>query len=477
MKSEARPTLISRFSPRTDVSVAEAGAALLGMPLFPQGLQVARVMEARRRGGKRYVYPEVAVEEPRRASKTTAIWSVLLGRCLRIPGYRVVATAQDGSHASDKLIEYMEVLEARGFEEQDLGSLYWSNGKEKIKFANGSVLWRVTPKPGAFRSAGADAILFDEAGELDPEIGPAMLAGALPLMDTRPNGQVIVAGTPGKRRAGLLWESLERARAKTPGVGVVDYSLRDDEVLVSYDDDGERVLDERVLRRVHPGIGTLTTMALMRERFARMQVPEFEAEYGCRWPSSSTTGAFDVDQWAGVKVAPGERPDRVGIAFDCAYDGSSASIVYAWRVGETAFVEVVAHRSGTSWVARAAHEAGLKYRRVPVAYDSIGANLDPATGMTRLKPAPRLEALPMKAIMGAAQRFTSELHEGRLRHFGQVDLTAGVENTAWRDITHSGRAFGSKDPSGAAINPVVAASLALWSYDKGKDRQPLGIAA
>ena len=476
MTIDARPTLLSRYPPSTDVSVAEAGAALLGMPLFPQGLQVAGVMEARRRGGKR-AFTEVAVQEPRRATKTTSIWSVLLGRCSLIPGYRVVTTAQDGTRAGERMREFMEILEVQGFEEQGLGDLYWSNGKERIRYANGSLVWVVAPKPGAFRSAAADAILFDEAGELDPEKGPSLLAAALPLMDTRADPQVVIAGTPGKVRAGLLWESLERARAKTPGVGVVDYSLRDDEVLVSYDDAGEKVLHEDVLRRVHPGIGTLTTIERMRERFARMQAPEFEAEYGCRWPSDSTTGAIDTEVWASRRVPLVEPPDRVGIAFDCAYDGSSASIVYAWRVEGVAHVAVVAHRPGTSWVARAGHGAAEKFRRVPITYDSIGANLDPATGMSRLKPAPKLDALTLKAVMGAAQRFVADVHEDRLRHFGQVDLDAAVANLAWRDIPHSGRAFGTKGPTGAAINPVVAASLALWSYDKGRDRQPVGIVA
>ena len=78
--------------------------------------------------------------------------------------------------------------------------------------------------------------------------------------------------------------------------------------------------------------------------------------------------------------------------------------------------------------------------------------------------------------IAAAQRFASELHEGRLRHFGQADLTSAAENTSWRDTT-SGRAFGARDPGGAAVNPIVAASLALWSYDRGKDRQPLAIVA
>lgn len=472
----ATPTHISHTPRSTSVEVADLGATLLGMPLFPQGIEVARVMEAQGRNHK-HLFPEVVVEEPRRASKTTAIWSVLLGRCATIPGYRVVTTAQDGTRAGEKIREHMEILDQRGFAEQGLGTLYWSNGKERIKWANGSLLWVVAPKPGAFRSAGADAILFDEAGELDPDKGPGLLSGALPLMDTRPNPQVIIAGTPGRSRDGLLWETLTRGRSGAPGVGIVDYTLREDEVLVSFGEDGERVLHEDVLRRVHPGIGTLTTIEWMRSQFLRMQTSEFEAEYGARWPADSTTGAIDSEKWEAGRTAPTTRPDRVGIAYDVAYDGSSASIVYAWRIAGVAYIELAAHRMGASWVAREAHKASEKYRRQPISYDSIGSNLDPAQALSRLKPTPKTNALTMRETMAASQRIVSDIHEGRLYHFGQADLDAAVGNAAWRDIAKSGRAFGTKSPRGAAINPIVAASLALWAYDKGKDRRPLAIVA
>jgi len=128
-------------------------------------------------------------------------------------------------------------------------------------------------------------------------------------------------------------------------------------------------------------------------------------------------------------------------------------------------------------VARKAKAASDKNRRTPVAYDDIGANRDPVTALVRMKPAPKTERLALKDIMGASQRLVAELAEGRLRHFGQPDLDAAVGNATWRDIQRSGRAFGAKVASGPSINPLVAASLALWSYDKGRDRKPARIVA
>lgn len=465
--ASAKPTYLSRIPRDTDVSVADVGARLLGLGLFKQGYQVAGVMQARIRQGDP-LYEEVVVLMPRRATKTTSIWATLLGRCATIPGYRVVATAQDGTRAGEKIREHMEMLEANGFEESGAGELKWSNGKERVKFANGSVLWTVAPKPGAFRSAAADAVLFDEAGELDPEQGEMLLAGALPLMDTRDAPQVIITGTPSKTRGGLLWSTLLDGRAGKKGTGIVDYSLRDDEELVLIDDEGNASLNEPVLRRVHPGIGTLTTMARMRSRFEKMSRTQFEMEYGCRFPADSATDALDPVKWKAGEVEPLDRPDRVGIAFDCAYDGSSASIAYAWRLEDgRAVVELVEHRLGTNWVAAAAHRASEKQRRVPVAHDDIGANKDPAVALERMRPKPRIDRRNTKDVMGAAARFANEVHQGRLLHFaGQTDMDAAVDNLTWRDIGKSGRAFGQKSHAGAPINPVVSASIALWSYDQ-----------
>lgn len=468
--TSAKPTYLSRIPRGTDTSVGDLGATLLGLSLFKQGHQVAGVLEARdRRGGP--LYEEVVVLIPRRGTKTTSIWCTLLGRCATIPNYRVVTTAQDGTRAGEKIREHMEMLEANGFEERGHGELRWSNGKERIKFANGSVLWVVAPKPGAFRSAAADVILFDEAGELPPELGEALLAGALPLMDTRDAPQVIVAGTPSPTRAGLLWNTLQDGRAGKKGTGIVDYSLRDDEEMVVVGEDGNTTLDEKVLRRVHPGIGTLTTMARMRSRFEKMSRTQFEMEYGCRFPADSATDALSPERWAGAATEPVERPEHVGMAFDCAYDGSSASIAYAWRLDDgTAVVEVAEHRLGASWTANLAARGAAKYRRVPIAYDDIGANKDPATALERMKPKPRLDRLMTKDVMGAAARLANELNNGTLMHFGQPDLDAAVGNLTWRDIGKSGRAFGQKSHAGAPINPVVAASLALWSFDRQPKR-------
>lgn len=491
IRTRAKPTYSSRIPKGTDIAPALWAAELRGLPLFPQGELVAATILATNAHATP-LYETVVVLMPRRSTKTTSILSTLAGRCRAIPGYQIASTAQDGLRARNILRGLMRELEANGFEGKGLGRLYWSNGHERIEWSNGSSWWVVPPEASAFRSAAADALLFEEAGELSAEESEELVAGALPLTDTRPMGQVIITGTPSALRAGLLWDTLQDARAKRDRtLGIVDYSIRDTEQGYTIDPDtGVPILNERILRRVHPGIGTekdfregkaLTTMRVMRKRFEKLGPVKFETEYMCRFPFDQTTSAIDPKKWAAGRVLDPDgkpaalpvRPDRVGLAFDVAPDGSSAALVAAWRDEDGhAYGEVVAYRPGTTWLPEVARTAYRKHR-TPIAHDTIGANVDPADTMHRARV--RLAPLNLRAMQGAAQRLVAELTRDRLHHYGQPDLDRAAEGAAWRNAgTEGGRLFGRK-ASANDVSPLVAYSAALWQYDQQTRRRTTGV--
>jgi hypothetical protein len=422
----ARPTSFSRIPAGTDIGTAVFGAQLRGLPLFPQGEQIAALLEARAADGTP-LYPTVVVQMPRRSTKTTAVWSTLLGRCYRTPGHRVVTTAQDGLRARRIFRAVMRELVAGGFEARGLGRLYWSNGEERIEWRNGASMWVVPPDPGAFRSDAADDLLFDEAGELSLAESEDLMAGALPLTDTRPMGQAIVTGTPSPVRAGLLWDTLQRGRdPKDREVGILDYSIRDDEASVLYPDGEDKppILNRRVLRRVHPGIDTLTTLRKIESRYkggngkGGMSLLKFEMEYLGRFPFDHSVSAIDPTAWADARAmeetAAGLlipvplpiRPARVGLAFDVEPNGNAAALMAAWRDEQgAAHLEVIAYRPGVTWLPSVAREATRKHKTA-IAHDVIGANVNPADTMHRLHV--RLAPLNLRAMQGAAQRFVAE---------------------------------------------------------------------
>lgn len=441
-----------------------------GLPLLRQGEEVAAVMEAAKSDGTP-LYPTVVVQIPRRATKTTSIWDVILGRCYTRPGTKVVTSAQDGTRARNRFRDVQRALQLQDFEgDKDpanrVGKLRWSNGDESIEFDNGSRIWTVPPDPGAFRSEAADLIFLDEAGEYSLDTSAGLIEGALPLMDTRPMGQIVIAGTPGKVRAGLFWDNLQAGRAKKRGTGIVDYSLGDNEQVVIFPEgeEGEPRLDRKVLRRVHPGIGTLTTWATMETRFQSMPLEKFEREYCCRWPFESSVSAISEIAWKECSAGPDlpERPARVGLGFDVDPDSSAASLVAAWRDDEgRAVIEVIADRPGTDWLAAVGKKAATKHRTA-IGHDGIGANIDPSERLTRARV--RTNSQGLRDMQAAAARIHQDIEKRNLRHFNQPDLDAAVAGATWRNVGEGGRLFARKNSS-APVRTLVAASVALRQYD------------
>lgn len=467
----ARPTHISRIPRQTNIAAAHFGAECMGKPLTPQGEEVAAVLNARKADGS-LAHTEVVVIIPRRGTKTTAIYAELIGRCATIPGYQVLVTAQDGTRARE-ILRYtiMADLEAAGFLRRGLASFRQGNGTEAIEWFNGSMIKAIPPVPGAFRSKAADVILIDEAGEIEADLGGSLIAAALPLMDTRPNAQLIVAGTPPETgEAGFLWDELQEALdPKVKTTGVLAYMLRPNESAAIVHEDGTMELDAKVIRRVHPGIGTVTTLATIRARFDKLvskgRLAEFEREYGCRFTSDVTDGAIDYGKWkvcTGGDVLP-ERPSRLGLAYDVEPDGSFAALVAAWRDEDgIAHLELLAYDPGSDWLAARAR-AAVRHHRVPIAHDSIGVNLDVSQVLARLRTKTKPQQL--RHMQAAEARLVREVETRTLRHYEQPDLTEAVKASAWRPIGDTGRLIGRKASSGP-VCPIVAAAVALWQYDQ-----------
>jgi hypothetical protein len=471
----AVPRHFSEVPPDTDISETERGAAALGLPLLPQGINEARLFGARDPEGGA-LYRTCVVQMPRRSTKSTSIWATIIGRALTRPKYKCVVTAQSGTVASAMLLEHGEMLEANGlagYKRKDPDEVdgdgtmrvLRNSGRERLEFNNGSVILVVPPTAAAVRSKAADDIVIDEAGEFEGTKGEEFMTGVLPLMDTRgERAQLIVAGTPGKIRTGMFWELLEAAReGDDPDLGVLDYSAADT-------DDPE---DRDVWRRVHPGPSAikadgspLTSMRTLERRFRQMPLPQFAREYLCMWPTDASVKAMDMEAWARAE-RPKQLdlwPEKFAYAFDCAPDGSSAALCAAWRddAGD-AWVEVIDHRQGIDWLVKAVQEIAPT-TRYPVAYDRIGANADAAARLDALRPRVKSEGLHyMNGVVPAESGFVRELNAGRLRHFGQISLTAALDGATWR-VLEGARLWGRK-ASHSDLTPAVAAALALHHYD------------
>jgi hypothetical protein len=460
----SEPTFISDTPGFVDLEAANAGAKFQGFDLTEHGINVARVMEAKDANGIP-LYRNVVVLMPRRSQKTTSIWTVIIGRCLTIPGYRVVTTAQSQKSARKRFMDVRAALMAANFEEQGLGQIKRGKGDEEIIFTNGSKIWTVAPNSGSFRGEAADCILFDEAGEYEEEQSRDLISGALPIMNTRKLGQVIITGTPGKRRSGMLWDTLQKARAGGYKRGIVDYSARDNESTMLE----EGTPNWELLQRVHPGIHPdLTPLELIQDDLDNYSWPEFEREYFCRFPFDNSVTAIDRDHWAAGEVEEfPQLPERFTLSMDVANDGSCASLVAAWRDEDgRAYVGLVGHQSGTTWLPKTAYDALSKHPKATLVYDPIGENLEPAKTLEReRKVNSRVKPAARKDLQAGQTNLVNTVHQDMLSHPGQPAMNEAIEVLRWRDTPNAGRWL-SAGRSGGDISPIRAAAMALWAYDQ-----------
>ena len=218
-------------------TVALSGCRRLGHSPMPVQRQVWYLLEAKRPNG-RPLYPQVVVEVPRRAGKTDGIMALLVGRCLAYPGYRVGFAAQSGVKSRARFLDLITLLGRSG---GGGWTAYRSRGEERVNFTNGSVISFHPPDPEHFRGDAFDCIVLDETQEVDEEEAADLLGSLLPVFDTRPESQLIVAGTAGAARSGLLWEALEQGRAGR--WGILEYALPE----------GADPEDESIWLQVHPG--------------------------------------------------------------------------------------------------------------------------------------------------------------------------------------------------------------------------------
>ncbi|WP_148045221.1 hypothetical protein [Arthrobacter oryzae] len=450
-----------------DLTKAYRGSKETGLEMLPQGIMVANVLEAVDADGE-FLYPEVVIQIPRRATKTTTITNVLLGRCFEIPGYKVVQTGQDGARARQAFNNMASALEYAYPDETTRPFRYYrANGTERLVWDNGSVWWVVPPQARAFRGASANVIWADEAGEYDAAITAQLIEGALPLLDTVKNSQVIISGTSPATREGLLWDYLVTGRKGTEGIGIVDFSMRPD----------DDPTDEAVWYRVHPGLAAgLTSIATIRKRFATMKLISFQREYLCADPTSANIAAIDPEDWAATTVdeMPPVPDGNFTVAFDIHPDGQSAALALAYYTADgLPHIQLLDYRAGFSWLPAAIAKLLKEHRGLEVVFDSIGHNLAVYQTVQRMRgiPATGLRSITMKDSAAGVSLLTSSIADHALVHTADRDLDAAVTGASFRYVNDS-RLFGRRG-SLEDVSPLVASANALYIAAGKRHKEPV----
>jgi len=466
-----------------------AGAEALGLnstrkPILAQQYVVADCINAERLPGVP-AFIRTAIVIGRRASKTTSVFAVALGRMMHREDYQVAFTSITQVEAQRRWKKDVVEPIQRRFPDPETSPwhIIQSAGNMFIQHKpTGSRMSVVGPSSGSFIGNAFDLILVDEAQVIGPgEPTDDFLQGALPTMDTRtvggePAGQLVLMGTAGNVRAGLFWDTLEDGRAGL--AGICEYAVPDETPL--HDDEREYVAgttsDPEVWKIAHPGIGTLTPLASIENNFNTLTPVKFAQDYLGLWPEGRANSFINAVKWDKAALS-GPIPAfsrSFSLAFAVDHERRASTIAAAYRDKDgKAHMWILEQFKGVYGVAKTVAEISEKYR-VPIAFDfQSAAAASVAEELKRMTPRPVLNPLVWAEVSTGAATIMALLDTDGLRHYDQPELNEAVSHVKKRQPVGASRwTFGELDNQ--IISAVAACNLALIQADTQPVRQPLG---
>ncbi len=420
-------------------------------------------------------YREADITVPRQSAKTTSTLVRQVDRCLHSEergwGRRPVAafTAQHASDARDKMMEvWAPDIEASPEIAAHLGRVNRSNGKEGFSWTNGARIITFPPNMKGAHGSTLDLVDIDEAFAFPDNRAEQ---GSRPAMITRPSPQIVIQSTAGTAESVYFKRKVDdgRARVKLGEDSHICY------LEFSIDPDVDDIHNPDHWWRWMPALGyTQSIDALLMEKEA-MDADEFYRAFGNGWTKSGKQ-IIPAAKWAAAFEPKTARHGKVWMAVDVSPGanggGRSASISIASFRDNAIDVEVLAHGSGTDWVAEKIGELTRKNTVQSLWLDATGP-IGQIVPDIKLKSMAKIEETDARTMANACGRFHQAVLDRSVRHRNQDVLNAAVEGADKR-ILEDGWAW-KRRTSTADISPLVSCTLAHWAACVGRDRGLIGM--
>lgn len=327
LRDHSRPTLGTRQG--------DFARVWLGQPLMPVQQYIAEV------AGELVQDPDTGLWVParslvlvtlqRQVGKSHLAMARKGERCFSVPGYRSWYTAQSGGDARDQFLKFHEHVV-----ETPLGKVVRTlvgNGREVMKFPNGSTLRPHPPTAEALHGKQSDDNDIDEAWAFSEDEGRALLQAVGPTQLTRPGAQTWILSAGGTAESTWLASLVARGRSGDPSIAYFEAGIPDDA-------DPE---DLDIIAANHPAFGFTVSMASLKA--LRAQFGDDQAGWaraaGNRW-TEVIGGAIRPAEWEAARYDD-EIPEGVQLGYGAARspDGSQVAIAVAARVGSLIVCEVL----------------------------------------------------------------------------------------------------------------------------------------
>ena len=391
-------------------------------------------------------YRTVVVKVPRQSGKTTLLDAVVVHRCLTWPDQGCLLMAQTRAMSRMHLIDGLADRRlARSATLNDRYSLRRGIGLERVTFDTGSYVDIAAVTKSAGHGLTLDLAGIDEIWSHDDY---RTLLALQPTMVTRPNSQMWITSTEGTEESVALdhWTNLGRASIDDPTTDIAYFEWSKPEGVDPY--------DQAEWPRFMPALGhTMTPQAI--EVTARgLTEPDFLRSF-CNIRTANVDAVFGHGVWDACRQPEAEPSGLLHCSADISPDRERGCIV----VCGNGVIEVIDDRPEPDWIAERVAELDATWGFHQVAIDNAGPGVTLISELQyrgiRVHP---VNVTEMKAACG---RFYDAVRSGRLAHRGQAvldDAAAGVRQRALLDAwgwTRKGKAY---------VSPIVAATLAYWSY-------------
>jgi hypothetical protein len=368
----------------------------------------------------------------------------LLGEMLTLHSAHEFKTCAEGFRRLLSLIENTPDLDRR------VKKVTRSHGDEGIELKTGQRIRFIARTGGSGRGFSGDLIILDEAMILSTEAMGALL----PTLSARPNPQVWYTSSAGRAESTQLARVVKRGRAGgDPSLAYFEWSIAEDD---AHD-------DPQAWAKANPALGFRISLEHIAREQAAMDFTEFARE-------RLGVGTYAVEggeEWSVISEAmwtsstdPSSRlVDPVAFAVDVTPDRSFASIAAAGnRADGLLHVEIVERAAGTSWVPERLKSLRERWNPKAIALDPAGpaGSLLPQLAQVDIEPL----TIGTREMAQACGAFYDSL--GRLRHLGQVELTAAVRGAKKRPLGDAW-AWSRRDTS-VDISSLVAATVALHAH-------------
>jgi hypothetical protein len=456
---------------------------MAGTTLDPWQRQVLRDGLGERADGSWSAF-EVAMILARQNGKNVVFEARELGGLFLLGERLIVHTAHQYKTSIEAFRRVDEIVTNYDWFRRKVRRVTRTNGEEGIELTSGARLRFLARSKASGRGFSANCLILDEAYEL----GDDEMSAMLPTLSAMPNPQIWYGSSAGMRTSvqlGRIWRRIMRAVAS----GVTDPSLAGFLWQASLCSvfcrkgcgEHDRIEDPAVWAKTNPALGVthangtgltagfianeLATMdgsAFARERLSVGDYPPDEAEL---W------AVIGEDVWRSRSDERSQARGTVAFAVEVGPERRSAAICAAGLRGDGRLhVEVIEHEAGTDWVPARVAELWRRWRPCAVIVDP-GSHAGALLGA--IEQAGVEVALPFSARDAAAacSQFYDAVVQDDVRHMDQGALTAAVAGALTRPLSDAWA--WDRKASAVDISPLVAASLAVWGFNKfGRRSEP-----